>query len=77
MERRFDISMLVSNGEGCGFIEHKTFIGENVSVYDVKKFIRENAVAEENKGLDITYTVFEGWGESQKHVCTIHSWIYN
>ena len=74
MEKRFDVSMLISNGKGCGYIEHKTFISENVTLEDVKNFIRKDAV--KNKGLDIKYTVFEGWGMEQKQVWQIHSWIY-
>ena len=75
MEKRFDLSMMVSNGKGCGYIEHKTFIGEDVKLEDVKNFVRKNAV--ENKDLDIKYTVFEGWGINQKQVWKISSWIYN
>ena len=54
MEKRFDLSMMVSNGKGCGYIEHKTFIGEDVKLEDVKNFVRKHAV--ENKDLDIKYT---------------------
>ena len=75
MEKRYDLSMVVSNGKGCGYIEHKTFIGENIALEDVKKFIRKNAV--ENKELDIKYIIFEGWGMEQKKVWEIKNWIYN
>ena len=75
MEKRFDVSMLISNGEGCGYIEHKTFIGGDVTLEVVKNFIRKNA--KDNKELNIKYTVFEGWGMEQKQVWQIHSWIYN
>lgn len=44
MEKRFDVSMLVSNGKGCGYIEHKTFIGGNVTLEAVKNFARERNI---------------------------------
>lgn len=75
MEKRFDLSISVSNSKGCGYIDQKTFIGEDVELEDVKNFVRKHAV--ENKNLDIKYTVFEGWGMNQKQVWQVKNWIYN
>lgn len=75
MEKRFDLSMKVSNSKGCGCIVDKVFIGKDVKLEDVKNFVRKHAV--ENKDLDIKYTVFEGWGMNQKQVWQVNGWIYN
>jgi pyruvate-formate lyase-activating enzyme len=69
MEKRFDLSMLVSNGKGCGYIDHKTFIGKKLE--EVIEFIEKHA--NDNQGLEITYTVFEGWGFNQKQIRKMYS----
>ena len=63
-ETRFDVSYLVSNGRGCGFMESKTFIGK--ALEDVKDFIKN--VKDEYAGCTITFRVYEGWGMNQHRI---------
>ena len=64
MEKRYDLSMLVDNGNGCGYNETKTFI--NVDFEEVMKFIQN--FVDTNPELNVTFNVFEGWGDKQKQI---------
>lgn len=64
MEKRYDVSMFVDNGKGCGYGMTKTFI--NVDLEEVMEFIMN--FCETNPELNITFNVFEGWGDNQKQI---------
>lgn len=64
MEKRYDVSMLVSNDKGCAYSETKTFI--NVEFEEVMKFIMN--FVDTYPELNVTFDVFEGWGMNQKQI---------
>ena len=64
MEKRYDVTMLVSNDKGCAYSETKTFI--NVEFKEIMTYIMN--FIETNPELNVTFNVFEGWGLNQKQI---------
>lgn len=68
MEKRFDVSYLMSNGKGCGLMESKAFIGEDMTIETVKEFIEELKAEAKKDGCFVQIRVYEGWGMNQRRI---------
>ena len=64
MEKRYDVSILVSNGKGCGYIESETFIGKEYR--DVMEYV--SSFRKSHEGLSLKVSIFEGSGFNQKKI---------